>query len=59
VTTPGSTDPSDLYTEDEAAAGQQSDASFLWLAAGDLPDDETPMRLGGLARLVPDLRREP
>jgi hypothetical protein len=42
LTTPPSTDPSDLYGADETAAGQEKDGMFLWLATGDLPDGENP-----------------
>lgn len=42
VTIPHSTDPDDLYAEDEHAAGQQGDGTFLWLATGDLPHGENP-----------------
>jgi hypothetical protein len=42
VTIPYSTDPADLYGPDEAAAGQENDGTFLWLATGDLPDWENP-----------------
>lgn len=42
VTIPHSTNPSDLYGEDEMATGQQNDGTFLWLATGDLPDGENP-----------------
>jgi hypothetical protein len=42
VTIPRSTDPDDLYAEDEHAVGQQGDGTFLWLATGDLPDGENP-----------------
>ena len=42
VTVPPSTDPSGLYGPDEAAAGQQDDGTFLWLATGDLSDRENP-----------------
>src|SRR6202012_1732838 len=42
VTVPYSTDPDELYGPDEQAAGQQHDGTFLWLAAGDLPDQENP-----------------
>ena len=42
VTIPYSTDPDELYGHDEQAAGQQHDGTFLWLAAGDLPDRENP-----------------
>jgi hypothetical protein len=42
VTMAYSTDPSDLYHPDETAAGQENDGTFLWLAAGDLPDGENP-----------------
>ena len=42
VTVPPSTDPSGLYGPDEAAAGQQDDGTFLWLATGDLPGRENP-----------------
>jgi hypothetical protein len=40
VTIPHSTNPSDLYGEDETASGQQNDGTFLWLATGDLLDGE-------------------
>ena len=46
VTVPPSTDPSELYGPDETAAGQQNDGTFLWLAAGDLPDRENPYAPG-------------
>jgi hypothetical protein len=53
VTVPPSTDPSDLYGADETAAGQQNDGRFLWLATGDLPGAENPLRSQlGLARLL-------
>ena len=42
VTVPPSTDPAELYGPDETAAGQENDGTFLWLAAGDLPDRENP-----------------
>jgi hypothetical protein len=42
VTVPRSTEPSELYGPDETAAGQQDDGTFLWLAAGDIPDRENP-----------------
>ena len=42
VTIPHSTNPSDLYGEDEMAAGQENDGRFQWLATGDLPDSENP-----------------
>jgi hypothetical protein len=42
VTVPFSTDPAELYWPDETAAGQQDDGTFLWLATGDLPDQENP-----------------
>jgi hypothetical protein len=42
VTIPHSTDPLELYSEDETAAGQENDGTFLWLATGDLPDGENP-----------------
>ena len=44
VTVPQSADPDDLYAADEHAAGQQNDGTFLWLATGDLPDGENPLR---------------
>ncbi len=46
MTVPPSTDPSDLYSPDETAAGQQNDGTFLWLAAGDIPDRENPYAPG-------------
>jgi len=46
VTVPPSTDPAELYGPDETAAGQQNDDTFLWLAAGDLPDRENPYAPG-------------
>jgi hypothetical protein len=46
VTVPFSTDPAELYGPDETAAGQQHDGTFLWLAAGDLPDRENPYAPG-------------
>ena len=46
VTIPYSTDPDELYGPDEQAAGQQHDGTFLWLAAGDLPDQENPYAPG-------------
>ena len=46
VTVRPSTDPSELYGPDETAAGQQNDGTFLWLAAGDLPDRENPYAPG-------------
>lgn len=46
VTVPPSTDPAELYGPDETAAGQQHDGTFLWLAAGDLPDRENPYAPG-------------
>ena len=46
VTIPYSTDPDELYGPDEQAAGQQHDGTFLWLAAGDLPDQEIPYAPG-------------
>jgi hypothetical protein len=46
VTVPPSTDPSDLYGPDKTAAGQENDGTFLWLAAGDLPDRENPYAPG-------------
>jgi hypothetical protein len=46
VTVPPSTDPAELYGPDETAAGQQNDGTFLWLAAGDLPDRENPYAPG-------------
>ena len=46
VTIPYSTDQSDLYHLDEMAAGQENDGTFLWLAAGDLPDGENPYAPG-------------
>jgi hypothetical protein len=42
LTIPHSTDPSDLHGQDETAAGQEKDGTFLWLATGDLPDAENP-----------------
>ncbi len=42
MTVPPGTDPADLYGPDEAAAGQEDDGTFLWLATGDLPDGENP-----------------
>jgi hypothetical protein len=42
VTVPRSTNPSELYGPDETASGQQDDGTFLWLAAGDIPDRENP-----------------
>jgi hypothetical protein len=42
VTIPYSIDPSNLYSADETAAGQEKDGTFLWLATGDLPDGENP-----------------
>ena len=46
VTVPFSTDPAELYGPDETAAGQQHDGTFLWLAAGELPDRENPYAPG-------------
>jgi len=46
ATVPFSTDPAELYSPDETAAGQQHDGTFLWLAAGDLPDRENPYAPG-------------
>jgi hypothetical protein len=46
VTVPPGTGPADLYGPDETAAGQQRDGTFLWLAAGDLPDRENPYAPG-------------
>ena len=57
VTIPYSTDPAELYGPDEAAAGQENDGTFLWLATGDLPDRENPYAPGvGLAGLLLHLR---
>jgi hypothetical protein len=42
VTIPHSTDPAELYGPDETVPGQGNDGTFLWLAAGDLPDGENP-----------------
>jgi len=42
VTVPPSTDQAELYGPDETAAGQEHDGTYLWLAAGDLPDRENP-----------------
>jgi hypothetical protein len=42
VTVPPSTSPSDLYGPGQTAAGQQDDGAFLWLATGDIPDQENP-----------------
>lgn len=42
VTVPASTSPVGLYGPDETAAGQEHDGTYLWLAAGDLPDSENP-----------------
>ena len=46
VTIPHSTDPAELYSPDETAPGQGNDGTFLWLAAGDLPDGENPYAPG-------------
>ena len=46
MTIPYSADQSDLYGLDETAVGQENDGAFLWLAAGDLPDDESPYAPG-------------
>lgn len=46
VTIPHATDPSELYSEDETAAGQENDGTFLWLATGDVPDGENPYAPG-------------
>lgn len=46
VTTPFSTDPAELYAPNETAPGQAGDGTFLWLAAGDLPDGENPYAPG-------------
>jgi hypothetical protein len=46
VTIPYSSDSSELYGPDETASGQQDDGTFLWLAAGDLPDGENPYAPG-------------
>ena len=46
ITVPRSTGPSGLYGADETAAGQEKDGTFLWLAAGDLPDGENPYAPG-------------
>jgi hypothetical protein len=42
VTIPFSSDPGDLYDSGEQAPGQQNDGTFLWLAAGEIPDGENP-----------------
>jgi len=46
VTVPPGTDPSDLYSPDGTATGQQHDGTFLWLATGDPPDRENPYAPG-------------
>ena len=46
VTVPFSTAPAELYGPAETAAGQENDGTFLWLAAGDLPDRENPYAPG-------------
>jgi hypothetical protein len=46
VTIPPGTGPDDLYAQDETAAGQENDGTFLWLAIGDLPDGENPYAPG-------------
>jgi hypothetical protein len=46
VTVPASTSPAGLYGPDETAAGQENDGTFLWLAAGEVPDRENPYAPG-------------
>ena len=46
VTVPPSPDPAELYGPDETATGQENDSTFLWLATGDLPDQENPYAPG-------------